>query len=892
MNYNFQQTLKDEFEQFVLLNQQRFPADEVLRMDLHCHDYNSDVPDELIGRILNVSETYLPSRILLEKLHKNGCDTFTITNHNNARSCYEMQDKGFDILTAAEFSCFVPDFEIGIHVLAYGFTSEQEVRLEKLRKNLYHFLEYAHAHSIPTIWAHPLYYYSAKTAPPQAFFNKMVLVFERFEMVNGQRDTWQNLLVKEWIEQTSNSQIDFLAKEYGIDPWQFCTNPYHKAMTGGSDCHTGMFAGMTGSLLHVPDLQQRLQTETRSALALEAIRNGNMLPFGTYQNTEKLTIAFLDYVCQVALNYKDPGLIRMLLHKGTINEKLISFIVSNAFGEVQHHKTTTSFIRIFHESMMGEKPSFLKKLIVKSVYKPIFDEAVNIALTINADERNMSHVQKIDAYYNSIRKINNQLYSVLTNRLEKKIHNRSEKFFNLTHGKSLEHVIEKLELPSYLRSYIGGNTQTHNNSNNETDKKQNFDFSEFLDGLSFPFFGSMFILAAHFTSAKTMFATRPLLNEFAEQLEKHRHPKRVMWLTDTFGDENGVSVFLKELLCEIKKRNLPIDIVTCSSTVQSENHLTVLAPAKEFSLPFYKDYTFRLPNFMELHNLFLTGGYDRIVCSTEGIMGMFGLYLKHAFTVKASFYMHTDWLMFARKVLAIEGHNLNRVRRILRSFYQAFDNILVLNSDQKKWLSGKSMNISPEKVQQTAHWVNGKFKAAAPNKPGLFGISRDTAVLLYVGRVSKEKGVLEISAIYKQVQEQHSNVQLVVVGKGQALEQMKAENPDAIFIDWVEREQLPAIYSSADLLLLPSRFDTFSNVVLEALSCGLPVIAYNSKGPKDIIRNEQDGFLVNNTGEMVEKIDEFLRSEYKTTMKQSAIQRACNYNARYIITDLMKAIEL
>ncbi|MDR1760866.1 MAG: hypothetical protein LBR55_00300, partial [Bacteroidales bacterium] len=421
MNYNFQKTLKDEFEQFVLSEQKRFSANEVLTIDLHCHDYNSNVPDELIGRILNVAETYMPSKILLDKLSQHGCDTFTITNHNNARSCYAMQDKGFDILTAAEFSCFVPDFEIGIHVLAYGFTPEQEIQLEKLRKNLYQFLEYARVQNIPTIWAHPLYHYASKRTPPQDFFNKMLLLFERFEVVNGQRDTWQNLLVKEWIEQTSSAEIDFFAKEYAIDPLQYCVNPYRKAMAGGSDCHMGIFAGMTGTHLCVPNLQSRLKTESRSQLALEAIRCGRMAPFGTYQNTEKLTIAFLDYVCQVALNYKDPGLIRMLLHKGSSTNKVISFIVSNLLSEVQRHKVTTSFIRIFHESMIGEKPSFLKKLIVKPVYKPIFDEAVNIANTANDKIKNTSHLQKIDAYYNSIQKINNQLCTILTNRLEKKI---------------------------------------------------------------------------------------------------------------------------------------------------------------------------------------------------------------------------------------------------------------------------------------------------------------------------------------------------------------------------------------------------------------------------------------------------------------------------------------
>jgi glycosyltransferase involved in cell wall biosynthesis len=873
MNIDFQKMLKEEFEKFVLLQQNKFPANEVLKIDLHCHDYNSDVTDEQIGRILNMPETWLPSQKLIEKLDKNGCDAFTVTNHNNARSCYELQDKGFDILTAAEFTCYVPDFEVGLHILTYGFTPEQEVRLEKLRKNIYHFLEYARTQNIPAIWAHPLYNYSIKKTLPSAFFNKMLLLFERFETVNGQRDTWQNLLVKEWLEQITHEDIDRYAKEFCIDPLNFCIDPYRKSMSGGSDCHMGIFAGMTGTYLHVPNLNNR-HSESRSALALESIRAGRMAPFGTYQNTEKLTIAFLDYACQVALNYKDPGLIRILLHKGSTNNKIVSFIISNLFGEVKRHKVTTSFIRIFHESMMGAKPPFLKKLIVKPVYKPIFDEAVTIA-----NKNGETGKMLIDRYYNSILKINNQLYEIFAKRLEKKLKKTdNEENFK---SKSLENLIDKLELPSNIRAYM-----------DNKDKNKNLNMSEFLDGLSFPFFGASFILAAHFTSARTMFNTRPLLSNFAERINKYQHPKRVMWLTDTFGDSNGVSVFLKEMLDEVKKRNLPIDIVTCSSSVKAEEHLIVLQPVKEFSLSFYVDYAFKVPNFVQLHNLFLNGGYDRIICSTEGVMGIFGLYLKYAYTVDASFYMHTDWLMFARKVLDIEGHNLNRVRRILRSFYKSFDNILVLNSDQKKWLSGNQMNLNPAKVHQTAHWVSSVFKPAIADKKNLFGITDNSYVLLYAGRVSKEKGVLDISIIYKQSKQKYHNIKLVVVGKGPALQQMKDENPDAIFIDWVEREKLPAIYSSADLLLLPSRFDTFSNVVLESLSCGLPVIAYNTKGPKDIIRDGKDGFLVNTLNEMQERVEEFFMNKDKDLFKKSAIERASTYTPETIIEGLMKSIKL
>jgi glycosyltransferase involved in cell wall biosynthesis/predicted metal-dependent phosphoesterase TrpH len=873
----FQQILKEEFNKFIINQQGKFLSKETLKIDLHCHDLNSDVPDELIGRILNVPETWLPSEKLIETLSKNGCDTFTVTNHNNARSCYKLQDKGIDVLTGAEFSCLVPDFAIGIHVLAYGFTPEQEIKLAKLRKNLYHFLEYAHAHHIPTIWAHPLYHYAVKKTPPQTFFNKMMLIFERFEVVNGQRDTWQNLLTKEWLEQTTAADIDEYSKAFGIDPLQFCKDPYHKIMSGGSDCHFGIFAGMTGVYLHIPDLQKRLKTETRSQLALEAIRNGNIAPFGTYQNAEKMTIAFLDYACQIALNYKDPGLVRLLLHKGTPNEKIISFLISNLFCEIKRHKVTSSFIRIFHESMMGEKPSLLKRMIVKPVYKPIFDEAVKIASKNKETDSRLT-----DGYYDSILKINNQLNNILATRLEKKLKKSdAEGYFKNT---TIEKFIEKLELPSNIRAY--GESEKKDNG------KQEINFSEFLDGLSFPFFGTLFILAAHFTSVKTMFNTRPLLKDFSKRLKRFEYPKRVMWLTDTYGDSNGVAVFLGEMRAEIQKRNLPIDIVTCNSKLKSYEHLIALHPVKEFSLPIYNDQIFRVPNFVELHNLFLSGGYDRIICSTEGVMGLFGLYLKHAYTVEASFYMHTDWLMFVQKVLNIEGSNLNRVRRILRIFYKAFDNVFTLNSDHKNWLEGSKIGLSPDKVHQTAHWVNANFQPTPPDKNKLFGISPQTNVLLYVGRVSNEKGVLELTNIYETVKQKHPDTKLVIVGKGPALQQLMNENPNAVFIHWIEREKLPEIYSSADLLVLPSRFDTFCNAVLEALSCGLPVIAYNTKGPKDIIRDGKDGFLVNNQHEMGERIISFFENKNRIIFKTSAIKRAADYNPDDIIAGLMKMIGL
>lgn len=119
---DFKKSLADDFNLFMHGQSQRFNANECLNIDLHCHDYNSDIPDELWGRILRLPETWLKTDKLFKRLKQNDCDVLTVTNHNNARSCWQMLDKGEDVLVAAEFTCFFPEYNLFVHVLTYGLS--------------------------------------------------------------------------------------------------------------------------------------------------------------------------------------------------------------------------------------------------------------------------------------------------------------------------------------------------------------------------------------------------------------------------------------------------------------------------------------------------------------------------------------------------------------------------------------------------------------------------------------------------------------------------------------------------------------------------------------------------------------------------------------------------
>ncbi|HOO72232.1 MAG TPA: glycosyltransferase [Spirochaetota bacterium] len=886
MDYSrpFHNEIINLLDDFTSGEMKKYPTEDLLTIDLHCHDHNSDVPDEILGRILNIPETWLQSEDLIDSLKKHNCDTFTVTNHNNARSCYMLRDiMGLDILTGAEFSCMVPDFNTGIHVLTYGFTPSQEVELNRLRNDLYSFMSYTREHDIPTIWAHPLYHYHSKGIPPVDFFNKMALVFERFEVINGQRDSWQNMLVKLWVESLDREKIDALSEKYSIPPDRYCHNPYKKSMAGGSDSHMGVFSGLTGTMLYVPDLKEKLKIMPRSMLALDAIKKGNMLPFGSHNDSEKMTVSFLDYFCQVAMNIKDPGVIRLVLHKGETRDKVLAMLIANGLNELKRHKVTMNFLQLFHECFSGNVPGFTKKLFIPRVYRPIFNRATEMAEVKrdNPEETATKFKESIDSIYTSLNEI---FFSRLLVKLEDITRKNNFESFDINA------IFDSLEFPSQIRGYL------------ENDKKKmkkdpgaynSPHLNDFLDGLSFPFLASAVILSATYASARVMYNSRNLLNEFSRDLGMLQHPERMLWLTDTFEDNNGVAMVLRSMLDEIRERNLPIDILICSSTVAPEDHLIVVPPLFEFTFPFYEQQPLRVPNIMDIHNIFKEREYDRLICSTEGPMGFISLFLKSAYSVPAYFYVHTDWMMFARQTLNLDEHNLNRLRRIIRAYYRAFDGLFVLNNDQRKWLIGKDMGFDRSKVFLTAHWVDKFFTPLSGKKTELFGVEESSPVLLFAGRISHEKGVMELPAIYEKIKNDFPRAKMVIAGTGPNEKELKKALPEGIFLGWVDHDRIPEIYSAADMLLLPSKFDTFGCVVLEALSCGLPVTAYRTKGPKDIIIHNENGFLVKNKNEMASAVRLYLGDKkLQKSFKKAALKRAGEYDADLIIGRLLDDLSL
>ncbi len=123
----------------------------------------------------------------------------------------------------------------------------------------------------------------------------------------------------------------------------------------------------------------------------------------------------------------------------------------------------------------------------------------------------------------------------------------------------------------------------------------------------------------------------------------------------------------------------------------------------------------------------------------------------------------------------------------------------------------------------------------------------EAAVLLFAGRLHRQKGLDLLLAALPDILRARPDTVLWVAGAGDpAPYQEQAERLGiAVSIRWLGfRTDLTALMQAADLLVLPSRWEGMPNVVLEALACGLPVVATAVEGTTELLRFTQGGILI------------------------------------------------
>ena len=229
---------------------------------------------------------------------------------------------------------------------------------------------------------------------------------------------------------------------------------------------------------------------------------------------------------------------------------------------------------------------------------------------------------------------------------------------------------------------------------------------------------------------------------------------------------------------------------------------------------------------------------DYIHIATEGPVGLAARNYCKRKGYKYNTSYHTKFPEFIKKIYGIpESWTYNYVRWFHKDSAKVLTTTKTMvnelkdhkfTSDIIAWTRG----VDREHLQPTTH-KQESFRA----------------VLLYVGRVSREKSLDDLC----QLSWYDDKYDVQIVGDGPDMKRLKALYPKVTFVGYKSGTELANYYINADVFCFPSSADTFGIVMIEAMSLGCPVAAYQVPGPIDVIESGVNGYMDSNLEVAIEK---------------------------------------
>jgi glycosyltransferase involved in cell wall biosynthesis/predicted metal-dependent phosphoesterase TrpH len=320
--------------------------------------------------------------------------------------------------------------------------------------------------------------------------------------------------------------------------------------------------------------------------------------------------------------------------------------------------------------------------------------------------------------------------------------------------------------------------------------------------------------------------------EKAKLASRDGEPARVALIADAIGGVHGVTHTIEQIR-ELGVSGFEVEVIG------TDPHVDRRLPAVvEIEVPFYEGLQVGVPSLPGVAEALAEGRYDAIHLTAPGPAGIAAALIARIMELPVVGSYHTELAAYAGlrsgDPLLEQG-----ARAALAAFYGGCD--VVLSPSPATDASLRQIGIASERIGRWERGVDiSRFdpaKRAASPHPGPIKV-------LYAGRLTKEKGVDLLAESFLRARRRDPGLHLLLAGGGPEEQELRARlGSDAIFLGWLEGEELARAYASADVFLFCSRTDTFGQVIVEAGASGLPVIAVAEGGPASLVRDRETGLL-------------------------------------------------
>ncbi len=329
---------------------------------------------------------------------------------------------------------------------------------------------------------------------------------------------------------------------------------------------------------------------------------------------------------------------------------------------------------------------------------------------------------------------------------------------------------------------------------------------------------------------------------------------------------------------------------TCLPPKSTEfKYETFICPYLKF--PYAKDYPFAVPGkrreiFKKLDEFkpdlihwsspSLLGKYATNYSALRGVPNV-SIYHSHF----SSYVDYVKWLPFKSLIRTI-------VNRTFTRLYEKATCVLAPTKSMKEFLAERG--LSKGKIDIWGRGIDSEKFSPQHRSEDLINQwdAKEKTKILFVSRLVHYKEtdmLIRLSHILRE------GTLLIITGDGPEREKMEREcaKDKTVFTGKLIDHKLSEVYASVDIFVFPSLTDTFGNVVLEAMASGLPVIAANEGGPKNIVKDGENGYLIEPKKELMfnEKINALIddRDLYER-LRENALSYARNLNWDNVVGQL------
>lgn len=781
------------------------------KADLHVHSKYSDRPSEWFLRRIGAPESFMEPLQIYRACKAAGMDYVTISDHNCIRGALEIAHLP-DTFISSELTTYFPENGCKIHCLVSGITEKQFAELQQLRENIYDLQGYLTQHHIIHSIAHPLYRVNDKL--DIALFEKLILLFNRFEGNNGSRDPRACELANLIFANLTPEMIGEMAARHDIHPAG--DTPWLKHLTGGSDDHGGLY--IAGAYTVTPHASTVFDF-------LGHLRDGDHEPGGRGGNSVRLA----NSLYKIAYSYYAGR----FLKNGRNDTTVIGAMLRKLSGETQREpdppglrSTIKAGVKKVVKKHKKRQLSDIETLIVDEFSRVLEKEQEPFTRTASQDNDDACN-------FRAACNISQQLTCTFLNKFMKKL-GKGDLIGSLQAISSLGPIA--LGIAPYFTAF-------------GTQHKD----ERFLRSLAEHYFPSAGELRRN--SGKRAWVT-----DTFNDVNGVSHTINTL---AGMANAKGEPITVVTCLDEAPRTGYP---------------LRNFKPVGTFALPEYESQLIPFPPFLEILHWFEEEKFDEIIISTPGSLGLCALMAARVLGLNIKGIYHTDFPCFVRSMTEddalseITWKYMRWFYGFMETVYAPtgqYRRLLIENGFDAPKIrimprGVKPENFNPEK-RSADFWqeygLKDNFKFLYVGR-----VSKEKNMENMI------RGFLQMRE-----KETGADLVIVGDGPFREELETRYQQDGIRFTGFIRGEKLAAAYASADAFVFPSMTDTFGNAVLEAHASGLPAIVSDQGGPQEIVGSHNSGLIIDaRTPDAFEKAMHTFYTDTETfrTLRENALEKA------------------